>query len=73
MEKNTILALIAALLIVLLPLVPSMVRLRIRVLRWMGLESLAKFHERGFRTIVIAVRVILACLIIALLVVVTAG
>jgi len=73
MEKNTLLGLIAALLIVLLPLVPSMVRLRIRVLHWMGLESLAKFHERGFGTIVTAVRVVLVCLILALLVVVTVG
>jgi len=50
-----------------LPLVPHMVQVRIGVLRWLGLKWFADWHERGFRQIVIAVRVMMLAMILVLL------
>jgi hypothetical protein len=57
MEKNLYYAIIAAILIILIPIVPKMVRVRIAVLRWLRWNWLAELHERGFNPIVITVRI----------------
>lgn len=68
MENTLFTVLVVALTIVLVPLIPRMVELRIRVLRWMGLNRLARFHERAFGTIVFVVRCVLValCLFVAI-------
>ena len=58
---------IAVLLIVLIPIAPRMIRLRIAVFRKLKWNGLADFHEKNIDQLVIVVRVVMA-LIIALLV-----
>jgi len=44
----------------LIPLVPQLVRLRIRALRFIHWQRLANWHERNFDVLVVAVRIIMA-------------
>jgi hypothetical protein len=67
MEIGTFYLILVAVLAMTLPLVPHMVRVRIGVLRWLGLNGLANWHQRGFRQIVIAVRVMMLAMILVLL------
>ncbi len=62
MEERMYYAIIAALIIILLPIVPKMVQVRIAVLRWLRWNWLADAHERGFKPLVIAVRVVMVCI-----------
>jgi len=67
MEIDTFYIILAVVLSLVLPLVPQMVRLRIRVLQWLGWNRLAAFHEEGFRRIVLVVRLIMLAIILLLL------
>jgi hypothetical protein len=67
MDTGTLYLILAAILTLTLPLVPYMVQVRIGVLRWMGLTRFARWHERGFRQIVMAVRVMMLVMILVLL------
>ena len=67
MEVGTLNLIIAAFLALLVLLVPQMLRLRIGVLRWLGWERFASFHEAGFRRIVFIVRLILITMIVIVL------
>jgi hypothetical protein len=59
--------LIAVILALLLPLVPHMVRVRIGVLRSLGLKWFALWHEKASRHIVGAVRFMMVSIIGVLL------
>ena len=67
METAIVYLILAAVLAVTLPLVPYMVQVRIKVLRWLGLTRFARWHERGFRQIVMAVRVMMLAMILVLI------
>jgi hypothetical protein len=58
MDKQSYYLIIAAILFVLIPLVPHMLRLRIKVLRWLHWNWLADRHERHLGGLVTAVRII---------------
>ncbi len=68
MEKQTYYLIVAAILFVLIPLVPQMMRLRISVLRWLRWTWLADRHERHIEGLVTAVRIILLALAVYLVV-----
>jgi hypothetical protein len=67
MEETVYLLLLGLVLAVLIPIVPSLVRLRIRALYWMRWDSLARFHEQNFLGIVKFAQVSIAGVIIVLL------
>jgi len=67
MELRLFLIVIAAIMIVLIPIVPKMIGLRIAVFRKLKWNGLANFHEKHLDQLVLVVRVILA-IIVALLV-----
>jgi hypothetical protein len=68
MDENLYYAIVAAVLVILIPIVPKMVRVRIAALRWLRWNRLADIHEQGFNPIVIAVRVIMLALAVYLFV-----
>lgn len=57
---------IAVIMIVLIPIAPRMIRLRIAVFRKLELNGLADWHEKNINQLVIVVRVVMA-LIFAIL------
>ena len=57
---------IAVIMIVLIPIAPRMIRLRIAVFRKLKLNGLADWHEKNINQLVIVVRVVMA-LIFAIL------
>ena len=59
---------LAVLMVGLIPLVPKMMRLRIRFFRFLRWNWLANLHEKHFRGLVIAVRVIMLAIATILLV-----
>ena len=67
MELRLFYIVIAAILFVLIPIVPKMIRFRIAVLRKLKWNGLANFHEKYFDQLVVVIRVIVA-IIVALLV-----
>ncbi|MEE9441642.1 MAG: hypothetical protein V3V99_03140 [candidate division Zixibacteria bacterium] len=67
MEPNMEYIAVAIVLAILIPLVPYIVKVRIRVLNWLRLKGLAKVHEKGFRPIVITIRSLLLVLAVYLL------
>ena len=60
MEVRLFFLVIAVLMIVLIPIAPRMIRLRIAVFRKLKWNSLANFHEKYFDQLVIVVRVVMA-------------
>jgi len=50
------------------PLVPKMLELRIRVLRFLRWNSLANWHETNFRRLVVIVRMLFVAMALTLLV-----
>jgi len=62
MDKQIIYAVIAAILVILIPIVPKMVQLRIAVLRWLKLKKMADIHDRLFDGSVLVVRIVMFCL-----------
>jgi len=74
MEQNIALLIVAALIIlVMTPLVPHMIKVRIIVLRFLRLSTFANFHETYFDRLVVIVRVMLVILALALLITVAGG
>ncbi len=67
MSRDSILIIFAALFVLLTPIVPQMLNLRIRVLRWMHLYALADWHERNIRVLVPVVRIILVVFALVLM------
>jgi len=67
MELRVFLFVIAVLLIVLIPIAPKMLKVRIAVFRKLKWNSLADFHEKHFDQLVIVARTIMV-LVIAILV-----
>ena len=59
MTAPTLFYLGAALLLILIPFAPGMMRLRIKLLRWLRWNCLADFHQRHFKGIVLAARIIM--------------
>ena len=57
---------IAVIMIILIPIAPSMIKLRIAVFRKLKWNGLADFHEKNINQLVIVVRVVMA-LIFAIL------
>lgn len=62
MQNSTLLLMTAVIPAGLILLVPQIVQLRVKVLRFLKLNWLADLHENNFRIMVIAMRVILAVL-----------
>ena len=51
------LLIIAAILILLIRFVPALIQTRIKMLRWLKLESLADFHERNVNRLIPGARI----------------
>lgn len=66
MTQDTGLIIVALILFLLVPIVPKMVHLRVKVLRWFRLNWLADWHERNIRVLTPVVRTILIVLAIYL-------
>lgn len=60
MELQVFFIVIAAILIVLISIVPGIVRLRIKIFRKLKWNCLANFHEKHFDQLVIIARFVLA-------------
>lgn len=67
MPKNIVFIIVAAIIAALIPIVPYMLRVRIWVLRKIQLVWFADLHDNHFEGFVLAVRIILATLVIFLL------
>lgn len=68
---NIVLLIVAVLMLtVMIPLVPKMIVLRARVLRWFHLYRLADWHERNASTLVPIVRTIITAIALILILVV---
>lgn len=67
MTQSTLLIIVGALMIVLVPIVPLMVEFRVKVLHAMHLHGLADWHERNKNVLVVAVRIIFVILAVVLL------
>ncbi len=72
MSNSLILLGATAITIGLIPLAPKLIRLRIRILRFLRLDWFANLHEKYFNGIVIAVRVIWVAIAIFLIVLLVA-
>ena len=59
MEAKIFFILLGIIMLALIPLVPRLLRFRIRILERLRLEWLAGFHERHFSGIVLVIRVVL--------------
>ncbi len=66
MEDRFYYIIIAAVLMIQLPIMPKIIRIRIAILRWLRLRWFADFHERHFNRLVPIVRVILGAIIVVL-------
>lgn len=53
---------------VLIIIVPQMMSLRIRVLRWIHWNRLADWHQRNFKKLVVVVRIMIAAIIAILII-----
>ncbi len=67
MSKSIVLVIIAAILLGLIPIIPRMVALRVRVLRFLHWNWFADWHERNAHGITVGVRIFLAVLAVYLL------
>ena len=70
MEERLLFLLIAAIMIILIPLTPLMIQLRIKVLRMLKWKGIEDFHRRHFGQIVMIVRTIIIIIILFLIVLV---
>ena len=68
MEEFLLFLLITAIMIILIPVSPRMIRFRIKVLRILKWNSLADFHERHFAQIVTIARTVIVLIVILLMV-----
>ena len=68
MEELLLFLLITAIMIILIPVSPRMIRFRIKVLRILKWNSLADFHERHFAQIVTIARTVIVLIVILLMV-----
>lgn len=59
MDTHAVFLIVGIILIILVPIVPKMVQVRIAVLKWLRLTWLADIHEKKARGIVLAVQVIM--------------
>ncbi len=57
---------LAAILLALVPIVPQMIRLRIKFLNFLRWRSLADWHQRHFRGFVLAARIVMASIAVVL-------
>lgn len=73
MTLSTTYILLAVIAFALIPIVPQIMRLRIRVLRWLHWRWMADLHQNHFVAFVLAARLILAVVGAALLVLGFAG
>lgn len=62
MSKSLIFVILAAIMLVLVPIIPKMISLRISILHWLKLHKLADWHQRYSKGIAVFVRVILIVL-----------
>ena len=67
MTQNMALLIVAAIVVGLIPIVPKMVGLRIKVLRWLRLNRLADWHERNIKTLTPIVRGIMGAIALVLI------
>lgn len=69
MSGDMVFYILAAIFAAMVPIVPFILRFRIRVLRFLRWPRLAAWHERNARPIVFGVRLILGALAIVLVVI----
>ena len=67
MTQDTALVIFALILFLLVPIVPKMVGLRIKVLRWLKWNRLADWHERNIPVLTSIIRAVMIVLAIYLL------
>ena len=70
MTQDTALIIFAIVLFLMIPFVPNMVGLRIKVLRWLKWDRIADWHERNISVLTPIVRSIMFVLAIYLIVIV---
>jgi hypothetical protein len=68
MAQPTIFLLLAILLIILIPVAPRLIKLRIKLLTKIKLNGLAGFIERNFKAVVLIAQIVWALLALVLLV-----
>ena len=68
MSEHVYYIIVTAILAGLIPLVPRMICLRIKVLNWLRWTWLADWHQRNFKPLVIIVRVIILTIAMVMLV-----
>lgn len=68
MGNNLFALIVAALIIILIPLVPQMVKFSIKVNTALKLKFIADLYERNFKQVVFAIRMIFVLLIILIIV-----
>jgi hypothetical protein len=62
MSQSLVLVILAAIMLLLVPIIPKMISLRIRILHWLKLHRLADWHQRYSKGISVFVRVVLVVL-----------
>ena len=58
---------LAGVMLVLIPIIPTMMHLRVRILRALHLKALAAWYERHFEGLTLAVRIIIAIIALIML------
>lgn len=73
MSEVLVILIVAAIILILIPLTPHLMRLRIRMLRAVPWGSLADWHERHFRGLVLGARIAMVIVFLLLVVTVVTG
>ena len=68
MTQETAFLILAFILVFLVVIMPKVIELRIRILRWLRWNRLANWHERNMKVLVPVMRVLLSVLVIILIV-----
>lgn len=73
MSDVLITLIVAAIVLILIPLTPHLMHLRIRMLRALHWDSMAGWHERHFRGLVLGARIAMVIVFLLLVVTVVTG
>ncbi len=67
MTQDTALIIVAIVLILMTPIVPNMVRLRVKFLRWIKWNSIAAWHERNIKALTLVGLIIMVVIAVCLI------
>ena len=68
MTQETAFLILAFILVFLVIIMPKVIEMRIRILRWLRWNRLANWHERNMKVLVPVMRVLLSVLVVILIV-----